>query len=288
MGAAGGGRPILGGSMSYASIMVHVGIDEASDVRVALAGSLAEKFDATLIGITGWGRRPPFVVEGVVIESGPTAAEVEEMKAELTKLGDAFRSSAGKGGRSIEWRADVEYPSDLIVREARAADLIVISGPERTPHVFRSVDPGTVLLKAGRPVLVAPRGLSALAAKQVMIAWKNSREARRALRDALPFLQQAEKVFVVEACADSGAENAKSDVADVVHYLERHRISTASPLTLRVKGAVATELIGVAHEQRIDLIVAGAYGHTRLGEWVFGGVTRDLLAASSICCLFSH
>jgi nucleotide-binding universal stress UspA family protein len=274
--------------MSYAAIMVHVGIDDASDARVTLAGDLADRFNAGLIGISGWGKRPPFVVEGVIVESGPSADEVARMQAELAKMGEAFRSAAGKGRRPVEWRADLEFPSDLILREARAADLIVISGAARTANIFRSVDPGTIMLKAGRPVLVVPQGRSSLEAKRVMIAWKNTREARRALRDALPFLQQAERVFIVAGCGEGEEDDAQSELGDIARYLERHRIAASTSIVLHVKGAVAGELVRVAQEEKIDLIVAGAYGHTRLGEWVFGGVTRGLLAASPVCCLFSH
>jgi nucleotide-binding universal stress UspA family protein len=75
---------------------------------------------------------------------------------------------------------------------------------------------------------------------------------------------------------------------DVARYLERHRISGGPRVILHQNGSGAAALIRVAAEEGADLLVAGAYGHTRLGEWMFGGVTRDLLATSPICCLMSH
>ena len=81
---------------------------------------------------------------------------------------------------------------------------------------------------------------------------------------------------------------AQAHIDDVVHYLTRHRITVIPRIILREQGPGAAQLVKLAQEEGADLIVTGAYGHSRLGEWIFGGVTRDLLATSSICCLMSH
>jgi nucleotide-binding universal stress UspA family protein len=115
-----------------------------------------------------------------------------------------------------------------------------------------------------------------LRAERVVIGWKDTREARRALQDSLPLLHEAKSVLVSEVC-DGGTETAtRKHLDDVVRYLARHRIA-ASAITTLAKGSIANELIGISQAENADLIVAGAYGHARLGEWVFGGVTRDLL-----------
>jgi nucleotide-binding universal stress UspA family protein len=124
-------------------------------------------------------------------------------------------------------------------------------------------------------------------AERIVVAWKDTREARRALQDSLPLLHEAESVLVAEVC-DAGTEAAnRKQLDDVVHYLARHRIA-ASAITTSTKDSVANELIRISQAENADLIVAGAYGHTRLGEWVFGGVTRDLLTSSPVCCLLAH
>jgi nucleotide-binding universal stress UspA family protein len=188
----------------------------------------------------------------------------------------------------VEWRSGLDFPTDFVTRAARAADLIVI-GREWTPlDPYRSLDPGGLILRAGRPVVVAPRGITSLSARNIMVAWKDAREARRAVRDALPFLQQAQSILLVEVVETGMEQQALQCLKDVRHFLERHHIK---PISERVRAAevtVSDTLLKLVQEARIDLIVAGAYGHSRLGEWIFGGVTRDLLAASPVCCLFSH
>src|SRR6516162_4710899 len=110
-------------------------------------------------------------------------------------------------------------------------------------------------------------------------AWKDTRECRRAVRDALPFLQQAKEVLLVEVGEDESRSQAKKNLADVAAYLVRHRVIVAAEVWRRPRGPAAAELLHVVKEEKADLIVAGGYGHSRLGEWIFGGVTRELLSA---------
>jgi nucleotide-binding universal stress UspA family protein len=129
-----------------------------------------------------------------------------------------------------------------------------------------------------------PDGVGALRSEHVVIGWKDSREARRAVQDAIPFLQEATRVTAVE-----GEEAAAQEhIDDVARYLTRHRISCGPRIIIHQEGPGAGQLIRLAQDEGADLIVAGAYGHSRLGEWMFGGMTRDLLATSPICCLMSH
>jgi nucleotide-binding universal stress UspA family protein len=100
--------------------------------------------------------------------------------------------------------------------------------------------------------------------------------------------KQLQRVTVVEICDPGEESTAQKQINDVVHYLARHRINANSRVILHQQGSGAAELIKFAQEDGADIIVPGAYGHSRLGEWIFGGVTRDLLGTSSICCLMSH
>jgi nucleotide-binding universal stress UspA family protein len=143
-------------------------------------------------------------------------------------------------------------------------------------------------LRAGRPVLAVPNGVDSLKAERVVIAWKDTREARRALRDSLPLIREAVSVAVVEIL-DRGSEMpAHTPINDVARYLARHRIAATVRQPEHATGSIAGELLRVARKIDADLIVTGGYGHSRLGEWIFGGVTQGLLAASPICCLLSH
>jgi nucleotide-binding universal stress UspA family protein len=137
-------------------------------------------------------------------------------------------------------------------------------------------------------VLVVPNDMDSLKAERVVVGWKDTREARRALGDSLPLIREALSVAVVEI-VDLGSEKpAQTHIDDVAGFLARHHIAVTVRKTEHAAGSIEGALIRVAQEISADLIVAGGYGRSRLGEWIFGGVTRGLLAASPVCCLLSH
>jgi nucleotide-binding universal stress UspA family protein len=121
-----------------------------------------------------------------------------------------------------------------------------------------------------------------------LVGWKDTREARRAIRDALPFLYRAKRVTVIAICESDQKEAARHQVDDVVVYLARHKVRAEGRVETRLMGSGADQITGFAENEGADLLVTGAYGHSRLNEWVFGGMTHDLLAFSPICCLMSH
>ncbi len=114
------------------------------------------------------------------------------------------------------------------------------------------------------------------------------REARRAVQDALPFLQQAESVMIVEVSEGGDETQALQGARDVARYLGRHHVEIVTERVRPADVTAANSLLRLIEDENIGLVVAGAYGHSRLGEWIFGGVTHDLLAESRICCLFSN
>jgi nucleotide-binding universal stress UspA family protein len=268
----------------YAVVMVHVDTDRNSDKRVRLAADLAGRFHSALIGVAGWSLRPAFALDDPN-NSGQNDHEQQIMVALLEEAGRKFRSCANRLTQ-IEWRGALDYVADLLPREARAADLIVIGREHLPGDLFYSLDPAVMILRAGRPVLVVPEAIESLNAHRIVVAWKDTREARRAVRDALPILQKAQEVAEIhEAGADLGS---RKRLNDVVNYLRRHKVVATAKADLHAKDSVAAELVRIAKDKKADLIVAGAYGHSRLGEWFLGGVTRDLLTVSSLCCMFSH
>ena len=123
--------------------------------------------------------------------------------------------------------------------------------------------------------------------KRTLVYWKDSREARRAVADALPFLKASQAVDVVELASEREIEPAQARLADVGDWLHRHGVEAdcfATPLT----GTELAHLATIAQDLNADLVVAGAFGHSRLREWAFGGVTQDLLTRSERCTLVSH
>ncbi|MBX9650420.1 MAG: universal stress protein [Xanthobacteraceae bacterium] len=272
--------------MSYASLMVYVNADHVSKQLVGVAAGLADKFSARLVGLSALAIMPPFVAEGVVIVDNASEFDIAQMKAKLADAGNKFRAAAG-ADRQAEWRSAIEFPTETLMGEARCADLVLIE-KGKSGDIYRSVDAGVAILGAGRPFLVVPAAVKSLAADHVVIGWKDTREARRAVQDALPFLHEAKRVTVMEICEKDEMDIARHHVADVVRYLAQHKIKAESRVEIQAHGSGADQIIGLAEDEGADLLVTGAYGHSRLNEWVFGGMTRDLLTSSPICCLMSH
>ena len=273
--------------MSYATLMVYVDVEGKPDGRVSVAADLARRFDAHLIGIASGASISVVLGEDAPNEAAAEMPHLRDMKALLDQKGQEFRAAVGTSGRRAEWRSVVGRQTDAVAREARAADLVIIGNARASRDPFRALDPGSFILKAGRPVLVVPTAVMALPPKRIAVAWKDVREARRAVQDALPFLQEAENVFIVEV-SERGGDQASSRLRDVANYLARHGVATVTERVLPVDATAADSLLRFIADENISLVAAGGYGHSRLGEWAYGGVTRDLLAESPVCCLFSH
>ncbi|HMK78884.1 MAG TPA: universal stress protein [Xanthobacteraceae bacterium] len=273
--------------MSYATLMVAVDPDRSREQIVRIAGQLADKFASQLLGVAAIPIRPPVLANGVVMDvAGPD--EIDLLKARLYDSEVWFRDKAGTSSRAIAWRCELDFPTDFVIAQARCADLVVVSRNERFQDAYNSVDAGAIILKAGRPALVVPIGVKSFAADRVVIGWKDTREARRAIIDALPFMHEASQVTVAGICEDGSEKATQRGIDDVVQYLAHHRIKSGSKVVSHAQESSAARLLRLARDEGADLLVTGAYGHSRLGEWVFGGVTQELLAASPICCLMSH
>jgi nucleotide-binding universal stress UspA family protein len=271
---------------SFATMMVHVDVVRDCEPRVQLALVLADRFQTTLIGVAGLTLRPAFAAGGLVIYHEPTQDDCRAVSARLDDIGRRFRAK-GQHLKEVEWRTALELPYELVSREARAADLIIVGARHTGGNVHDLVDPGVILLRAGRPLLVVPDVVAPPQLRRVVVAWKETRECRRAVRDALPFLQQAKEVLIL-GIDEGQPETAKGPLSDVAGYLRRHGVVVAREVWRQARGPVAAELLHLVRDEGADLIVAGGYGHSRLGEWIFGGVTHELLASSPVCCLLSH
>jgi nucleotide-binding universal stress UspA family protein len=273
--------------MSFAAMMVHLDVERDSEQRVQVALSLADRFRATLIGVAGMALRPALAAGNVIVYAEPTEIDRQRLAVRLKEMGAKF-CAQGQCLEGIEWRTALEIPSDLVANEARAADLIIVGRRHIGNNVRDLVDPGAILLRAGRPVLVVPDVVTPPSLRRAVVAWKDTRECRRAVRDALPFLQEAKEVLLVEIGEHEAESHARKNLADVADYLVRHRVIVADKIWRRARGPAATELLQLVRDENADLVVAGGYGHSRLGEWIFGGVTHELLGSSPVCCMLSH
>jgi len=274
--------------MSYATVMVHVGLEADEDDRVRLAADLAEGFAATLIGAAAAEPRLPFVADGMIVDGEIAVEEAQQITERMAVREAEFRVLAARTGRPVEWRATVDLPAEYLAREARAADLLVVGRDGEPFDPYRRLDLGRLLLRAGRPVLVVPPGRTALRVARALVAWKDGREARRAMRDALPLLRRADEILVATVGEGEEGERAEAAVADVAAYLRRQGLAGVSTKVVTEAGPAGEHLVALAAERAVDLVVAGAYGRTRLGEWIFGGATQSLMTACPTPCLFSH
>jgi nucleotide-binding universal stress UspA family protein len=272
-------------SLDYATIMVHCELGQPNAGLLRIAGDLAERFNAGVIGLSAIQPLQAVYDDGMYIAADLIDDDRGERAKELLVAESEFRSALSGRCKTLDWRSTVTVLplSHYAARQARSADLIItgIASPS-VLDATRRVDVGDLILQAGRPVLVVPAETSSLKLDRMMVAWKDTREARRAVTDALPLLKRASDVFVV-----SIAKDAQRDVDDVASWLEAHGVAAQAHALIQ-DGDNGTQLQQFARQNQVDLTIAGAYGHSRLREWAMGGVTRDLLSRQSGCSLLSH
>jgi nucleotide-binding universal stress UspA family protein len=276
--------------MTYATVMVSMALDRSNDARLEIAGQLAERFGAHVIGVTAAEFSPPlYFTDGEqaqkILDEGQVAImnRVAEVEAQ-------FRAAMQRRAATVEWRSAEDFPTRFIVQQARAADIIIVGedGRDALFDPFMQANPSDLVMQTGRPLLVVPETSNWLDLRNVLIAWKDTQEARRAVADALPMLRKAKDVIVAEIVEDeSGRSAALSEVKDVVAWLSRHGV-VASGQVPDECGHAAAQLGRIASEAGAGLVVAGAYGHSRLREWVLGGVTKELINPSKRSSLLSR
>ena len=273
---------------AFRTLLVHVEPGAEAEPRLTTAVALAAKLDALLYGVAAEMIPPAAATDPTGMLGGGFVAAIQEaIKANLKQAGEAFRKATANV--ETDWLAVEAVPADALARLSRGADLIIAGGaPLRDNDKYRACDPAEMMLLSGRPVLVVPPLGGAPDFSSVVVAWKDTREARRALADSLPFLQDAEQVLIVAVCAADEVDGAWLQIADVMAGLKRHGVEAGGKVVVAPPHRVATELQIAAQAIDAKLIVAGGYGHSRLGEWMFGGVTYDLLHTPERFVLLSH
>jgi nucleotide-binding universal stress UspA family protein len=277
--------------MTYATVMVSLALDQSNEARLEAAGQLAERFDAGIVGIAASQFSPP-----LYFTSGELAQDlIDEGQASIKKrigeLEGQFRKAVKNRAKQVEWRSAIDFPARYILREARCADIIVSGGDRGAfSDPLAVASPKDLVMQAGRPLLIVPDSADWLDLRSVLVAWKDTTEARRAIADALPMLRKAKNVTVAEILEEGGSRPAAaSRVRDVVAWLSRHGVSASERVAEKDGDQDATaQLDGIAGDMGAGLIVAGAYGHSRFRELVLGGMTQHLITQSARCVLLSH
>lgn len=275
--------------MSYATLMVHLELGHPNTGLLKVAGELADRFRAGVIGIAA--RQPlPMVYGDGYVAGDVYQQDRDEIIKELAAAEAEFHAALRGRVEFVEWRSAKTYVNlaDYIANEARCADL-VLTGVATGDFLDASwaINTGELIMQTGRPVLLVPTNTSTLKLDHALIGWKDTRETRHAVSDALPMLKQTSRVSVVEIAVMDDMPAAVKRTQDVVAWLGRHAIKAEGSALLST-GDDATALYAVGQDKGADVVVAGAYGHSRLREWVLGGVTRDLLLSANRCSLVSH
>jgi nucleotide-binding universal stress UspA family protein len=266
-------------------LMVNLDLGHSNETLLTFAGDLAERFDAGLVGIAACQMTSSIYNDGYVagelIDVARNAAQNDLNDAEAQ-----FRLLIEKRLGTCDWRASVTFadPADFVARQARCADIIITGAP---PCTGLGVEIGDLVMQSGRPVLSVPRDVGKLTLEHVIVAWKDTREARHAVAAALPVLKLASRISVIEVAAPVDLPAAQLHVADVVQWLARHG-AQADAIAAPAGHDETRVFADFVKTHRGDMIVAGAYGHSRLREWALGGFTRHLLNESGVCALVVH
>ena len=277
--------------MQYQDILVHVDDSEAMPGRLTVAVELAERFGAHLTGVYV----DPGLALPTLIDVPVSASLIEELedehRARCERAEQAFKKVLDRSELGSEWRLARGELSSTLARHARYTDLVVLGQEgDQDPKMVIGGLPDSVVLGCGRPALVVPYiGAQSSPGKHAIVAWNGSREAARAVNDALPILTRADNVDVMCVNPEHGEEgDADLPGADLCLHLARHGVKAEAQTLVASDLEVADLLLSRVADRGADLIVMGAYGHARWREMVLGGVTRQLLEQMTVPVFMSH
>ena len=275
----------------YKTILVHYDAGRTAPMRLDIALEIGAKFDAHVACLYALSAMP---TPSFAFEAAKIVREVQErVGAEMLETArrgydECLRRT---GYEKAEWRTTSRDALDAVALHARYSDLVVIGqkNEEWASGVTKNFERGA-LLAAGRPVLVVPYAFERKPiGRQVLVAWNASREAAHAVTGALPLLKQAGHVHVIAFNPDkAGAAHGQEPGADVGLFLTRHGVKVTVSRHDAQDVDVGNQLLSRAFDVSADLIVMGAWGHSRLQELVMGGVTRTILDSMTVPVLMAH
>ena len=288
--------------MTYKTVLLPIDDSAGRAARIDAAASIAQACGGHLTGVALTGVSRLLYQNQPDLDADPNLSlHLNFLRERATRALDGFEQQVRAAGvASFEQRVLDDEAAGGISLLARYADLVVISqynAKDKSPSVMRDF-PAYVLLHSGRPVLIVPYApplpllAPPAAARNVLISWNASKEASRAVSAALPLLQRAGQVHVAIFDAQVHApEHGEQPGAELTHYLARHGVEARLHLLdgggVR-RGDIGEALLSQAADLSADLLVMGAYGHSRLRETILGGVTRTILQSMTIPVLMAH
>jgi nucleotide-binding universal stress UspA family protein len=281
-------------NVSYKSILVHVDEKPRSEARITYSLALATRFEAHVTALALV--QPPRYPQPTLPLLGPEIA-VQQMKYAHERADQAvaqFSELARRAGvTSVETRTVRGDLPNVIALQARYSDLVVIGQHDPDDPSDDTPDarnyPELITMSVGRPVLVVPyAGKFPSVGQNVAVAWDAGREATRAVTDSLPILKKAAKVTVLAINPNKVGGHGAEPGADIALYLARHGVKVEASQQHSGGLDVGSFLLSRLADMDADLLVMGAYGHSRLREMVLGGVTRTILDSMTVPVLMSH
>jgi nucleotide-binding universal stress UspA family protein len=274
--------------MALKDILVHIDNSDSAEARLNAALDLVRQHQAHLTGL--------YVIPPIERSAYPemhlwaevTEALEEEAQASAQRAAERFHAALDRAGAAGEWRCVRGWADERLAQASRYADVLIVGQAEESGSLSPDLAVSNhVVLGAACPVLFIPSiGMQPPLGRRVLVAWNGSREAALAARSALPLLTRAEHVVVLAVNPPPG-EGAIA-TADICLYLARHGVNVEGKETVAADLEVGDLLLSWAADRALDLIVMGAYGHTRLREIILGGVTRHLLKHMTVPLWMAH
>ena len=276
--------------MSYKTILAHLNDSRRAEGVLGPAVQLATRYNSHLIGLHVYSSVP---APPVPMPSAVLGSIVASQRRNSEAIEETFKRMTTNREFVAEWQLQKVPHVDLaplVMERGRAADLIVAGQTDPDWDLSPLLDfPERLALESGRPVLVIPyAGRFASIGRRVVIAWKAGREAARAAFDALPLLQGAESVHILEVKERADADSSLAPDTSIAAALARHGIKPSVHTSVASDISVGDEILSRLADLDADLLVMGAYGHSRFREMVFGGATRHISRHMTVPTLFSH
>lgn len=276
----------------YKSLLVSIPTERSPqpviDGAISLAARCQAQLDAVSVGYES--SSLPLVAEGGAAVASIFEVEREKALERAQAALAVFEAEAKRAGLVHSSRAISALQGEaaaILGATARLYDLAVVSQPEFARDTFDNTLSQEILFQSGGPVLFMPYTFKgAFQAKRVGICWDGSRLAARAVRDAMPLLEQAEAITVITINAANVPADATA--AHLQRSLSRLKVPTTIDSLKSEKANIQSSILSLAADESLSLLVMGGYGHSRLKETVFGGVTRDMLESMTVPTLMSH
>ncbi len=278
--------------MRYHDILLHLADDKRSAEKTQVALALAAKFKAKVTALYTLPFPNQLYYMGEYVPPTYFQQQMDEARDTAMTARKAFEAAAQREGITADWIESDRLPVETLEVHGRIFDVAVVGQPDPNQDMLAPVAPGTTALPAdlaltlGRPVIVVPyAGTYPALGKTIMIAWNGSKEATRAVHDAMPLLQAAKKVIIF-GINPGMAEQASAEA--LVKHLARYDVVAELRHTTADGIEAGEALLSALSDYGVDLLVMGAYGHSRLREMVFGGVTETVLRSMTAPALLSN